>query len=847
MSDLNVKVGLIGKLDMLKFKNMGKVRENMIQSSPANEISGVFPINENAKALHPDYLELVIDRIIDRGEAQAKTFVLKRADGAPLPYFRAGQYISLKLPIDGSFVSRSYSLCSSPKEALNGLYSITVRANPGGFVADRLLEEKKPGDTIISSSPQGFFYYEDLRDCKNVIGLAGGSGITPFLSMARALADGIEDFSLTLLFGSRDEDNILFRGELDELARICPKFKVIHVLSEEEKAGFEHGFITAELIRKYAPEGEEFSVFLCDTTGEMMGLFGIAKVAFVGKSLSAHGSQNMIEPCLCGVPTVVGPYTENFRPVMSDLLAADALVQTPDAPVPEEREAAVVAALLKFFAEPEYARGFAERAVAAVERRRGVTARVAKRLLAEIGGAARQETAPTHALKGHWKAVIAITVLIYALAALFGTQPLKHSWKYLQMNPNRSYSTFVGLSAASLALPWCISDARRAYAGITAPVEWPGVDEEGVMRHRATDALKGLIPAIFPGKESLAFDARLRSMAELRRLHWRCVEKWGGYRLWCIGRWDYVLVAKFPMGDDVPVAGPVKAEAGDVVSADELFAEFSARFDDFSAAGIYSPAQVFACYVGDDMEVGPALMASTRFPRWDAFWSDVLPGRLAFKPVPGGGRAPVRASRITPEAQPSMDWIKRGRSDASVYLDFLDSVAAAQDARRSVLVGFDVADAGGASATNAISLWAAAAKVNPRDPILMNLADTFDQQGRRFLAIGNVQGAMNCYENRILVQPHDVAAVHNFGVCLKRGGHFDDAAKIFVKAARMTPDNEPHLLEFADCAAAAQHHEDAIKVLETLKKKRPGDRELDRRISKIKSALYRKNIKEYYK
>ena len=97
------------------------------------------------------------------------------------------------------------------------------------------------------------------------------------------------------------------------------------------------------------------------------------------------------------------------------------------------------------------------------------------------------------------------------------------------------------------------------------------------------------------------------------------------------------------------------------------------------------------------------------------------------------------------------------------------------------------------------------------------------------------------------MQPHYVAAVHNFGVCLKRGGHFDAAAKIFMKAAKMTPDNEPHLLEFADCAAAAQHHEDAIKVLETLKKKCPGDRELDRRISKIKSALYRKNIKEYYK
>ena len=262
MPDLKVKVGLIGKFDMLKFKNMKKVREKAIQAAPAREVDGVFPINENAKALHPDFLELVIDRIVDRGGAQAKTFVLKRPDGKPLPYFRAGQYISLKIPMDGSLVSRSYSLCDSPKAALAGEYAITVRANPGGFVADRLLAEKKVGDRLIASCPQGFFYYEDLRDAKKVVGLAGGSGITPFLSMARANADGIEDFELTLLFGSRSEDNILFRGELDEIARACPKFKVVHVLSEEEKVGFESGFITAELIKKYAPEGD-FSVFLC--------------------------------------------------------------------------------------------------------------------------------------------------------------------------------------------------------------------------------------------------------------------------------------------------------------------------------------------------------------------------------------------------------------------------------------------------------------------------------------------------------------------------------------------------------------------------------------------------------
>ena len=264
---LNVKVGLIGKFDMLKFKNMSKVREKAIQAAPANEVSGEFAINTNAKKLHPDYQRLVIDEVIPHEGAKAKTFVFRRADGEAFPYFRAGQYLSLKLPLEGSFVTRAYSLCSSPKDALKGRAAITVRSNPGGFAADKLLATLKPGDEVIASDPQGFFYYEDLRDAKHVVGLAGGSGITPFLSMAYALRDGAEDFELTLLYGSRDEESILFKKELDEVAAACPKFRVVHVLSDEEKAGYEHGFITAELIKKYAPADAEYSVFLCGPEG----------------------------------------------------------------------------------------------------------------------------------------------------------------------------------------------------------------------------------------------------------------------------------------------------------------------------------------------------------------------------------------------------------------------------------------------------------------------------------------------------------------------------------------------------------------------------------------------------
>ena len=113
-------------------------------------------------------------------------------------------------------------------------------------------------------------------------------------------------------------------------------------------------------------------VYLADTTGELMGLYGIADVVFVGKSLCAHGSQNMIEPCLCGKPTFVGPYTENFRPVMSDLLAADAIVQVKDAEELEEK----IVEVFKFSRSGEdTASPLGARAKAAVERRLGVVAK----------------------------------------------------------------------------------------------------------------------------------------------------------------------------------------------------------------------------------------------------------------------------------------------------------------------------------------------------------------------------------------------------------------------------------------------------------------------------------------
>ena len=109
-----------------------------------------------------------------------------------------------------------------------------------------------------------------------------------------------------------------------------------------------------------------------------MGLYGIADAVFVGKSLCAHGSQNMIEPCLCGKPTAVGPYTENFRPVMSDLLAADAIVQVGDA-------AALEAEVARLMAGGADAAALGERAAAAVKSRCGVVERSVAAIRERIG------------------------------------------------------------------------------------------------------------------------------------------------------------------------------------------------------------------------------------------------------------------------------------------------------------------------------------------------------------------------------------------------------------------------------------------------------------------------------
>ena len=116
---------------------------------------------------------------------------------------------------------------------------------------------------------------------------------------------------------------------------------------------------------------------LLDTTGELQLWYGIATVVFIGKSLTAHGGQNPVEPILAGKPVVFGPHMENFATLAKTLVSSNGVIQVSDADSLER----AVAELLR---DSEARQRLVQNANAALSEHKGGTARTAK-LVHEFG------------------------------------------------------------------------------------------------------------------------------------------------------------------------------------------------------------------------------------------------------------------------------------------------------------------------------------------------------------------------------------------------------------------------------------------------------------------------------
>jgi len=216
------------------------------------------------KRLHPDRLVLKVADIIQE-TSTAKTFRLVSEDN-DLPPFQAGQYLSLFVEVEDICTSRPYSISSKPNQI--GYYDITVKQVPNGLVSNFLFKDVGIGDNLTVSGPQGNFYFNPLMHDENMVCIAGGSGITPFMSIIREIVERDLPRTVTLFYGNRHEDDIIFHKQLTTISDRFDKIRYIPVIESASKDyQGQCGLITADLIKEAAGAPENTTFFLCGPQG----------------------------------------------------------------------------------------------------------------------------------------------------------------------------------------------------------------------------------------------------------------------------------------------------------------------------------------------------------------------------------------------------------------------------------------------------------------------------------------------------------------------------------------------------------------------------------------------------
>jgi ring-1,2-phenylacetyl-CoA epoxidase subunit PaaE len=182
-------------------------------------------------------------------DAVAVTFDVP-ADLADRYAFRPGQSLTLRRQVDGREERRSYSICAPAGAAPQ----IGVREVPGGVVSSWLVRQVRPGDEIDVAPPSGTFTPDLDRSPGHHVLIGAGSGITPLLSIAASVL-ARPDSRVTLLYGNRRSDTVMFAEELADLKDAHPaRFAISHFLSREPRqAELFSGRLDADRLRIVLP------------------------------------------------------------------------------------------------------------------------------------------------------------------------------------------------------------------------------------------------------------------------------------------------------------------------------------------------------------------------------------------------------------------------------------------------------------------------------------------------------------------------------------------------------------------------------------------------------------------
>jgi ring-1,2-phenylacetyl-CoA epoxidase subunit PaaE len=165
--------------------------------------------------------------------------------------FTQGQYLTLRGDIDGQDLRRSYSICAGVDD---GELRVGVRKVRGGTFSNWINEHLKPGDTLQVMAPQGRFHVPiDAAARRHYLGIAGGSGITPILSIMKTVLGREPKSRFTLIYGNRSQRSTMFKEEIEDLKnRYLTRLVLHHVFSDEHTdAAIHMGLMDREKIGSF--------------------------------------------------------------------------------------------------------------------------------------------------------------------------------------------------------------------------------------------------------------------------------------------------------------------------------------------------------------------------------------------------------------------------------------------------------------------------------------------------------------------------------------------------------------------------------------------------------------------
>lgn len=185
---------------------------------------------------------------IRRETAEAVSVAFEVPATLQIPFqYKQGQYITLKLNLNGEELRRSYSICTSPHSE-NEL-RVAIKEVNGGRVSTHINRQLKVGDTMEVMTPMGSFYsILNGSAKKKYVLFAGGSGITPMMSILKSILYVEKQSHITLIYANKNEESTIFKKELDELSTRQPNLKVAYVFDEptQKLSDLQTGIVTPE-------------------------------------------------------------------------------------------------------------------------------------------------------------------------------------------------------------------------------------------------------------------------------------------------------------------------------------------------------------------------------------------------------------------------------------------------------------------------------------------------------------------------------------------------------------------------------------------------------------------------